>query len=71
MIFIILDDTGIAYEKVYDRYMAADAWAQEHCKSYEGYEITDISDMSLTNDVVAEYVFADERDGTLFKLKWS
>ena len=71
MIFIILDDTGIAYEKVYDRYVAADAWAWEHCKSYKGYEITDISDVSLTNDVVAEYIFADEQDGTLFKLKWS
>ena len=70
MISIFLDDTGIPYEHVYEHFSYVDKWAREHCKSYRKYEAVDVSDASLTNDVVAEYVFGNESDAVLFKLKW-
>ena len=71
MNIVMLDDSKISYDQVYEHYANADAWAKEHCSSYQGYETCDISDFSLTNDVVAEYRFANSKDVTIFKLRWS
>lgn len=71
MIKVILDDTGISYDNALILFAAAANWATEHCPSYQSYETVDVSDFSVTNDVLAEYVFADERDATLFRLKWA
>jgi hypothetical protein len=67
----MLNDTGIPYEHVYEHFSYVDEWAREHCKSYCRYDAVDVSDVSLTNDVIAEYCFNDEKDAVLFKLKWS
>lgn len=70
MISIFLNDTGIPYEHVYEHFSYVDEWAREHCVSYCWYKAVDVSDVSLVNDVIAEYIFADEKDAVLFKLKW-
>ena len=70
MITVILNDTGISYDRVYEHFSAADTWARAHCSSYRTYESTDISDVSLSNDVVATYTFDNEQDATLFRLRW-
>ena len=71
MIKIILDDSKIPYADVYAHFSWIAAWAKENCPSYQSYETVDVSDFSVTNDVLAEYIFADARDATLFRLKWS
>lgn len=70
MISVYLNDTGIAYERIYQHYGTADRWAREHCSSYQGYEPVDVSDVSLTNDVIAQYLFDNEQDATIFLLRW-
>ena len=71
MISVYLDDTGIPYEHVYEHFSYVDEWAREHCKSYYQYKAVDVSDVSLTNDVIAEYQFNNEKDAVLFSLRWS
>jgi hypothetical protein len=46
-------------------------WAEEHCKSFSTMNIVDVSDVSLYYDYVAEFTFTDERDETLFTMRWS
>jgi UDP-galactopyranose mutase len=48
-----------------------DAWAMHHCKSYQGYCVQDVSDVSLQWDEIGEYRFLDEKDAMLFELKWN
>lgn len=45
-------------------------WAREQCKSFKSFEITDVSDVSLIWDEVAEFCFEDEQDLLMFKLKY-
>ena len=45
-------------------------WAQKHCKSYKGYTVTDVSDVSLIISSIASYEFLDEADANWFQLKW-
>lgn len=70
MIKIMLDDSKIPYQDVYAHFKAAATWASENCPSYQSYETVDVSDFSVTNDVVAEYVFTDAKDATMFRLRW-
>lgn len=70
MISVILSDEGIDYDQVYQHYAAADTWARKHCASYHTYQTVDVSDVSLCNDVTAQYWFGSEQDVTVFKLKW-
>lgn len=71
MIKIILDDSKIPYADAYAHFSWIAGWATENCPSYVTYETVDVSDFSVTNDILAEYTFADERDATLFRLKWA
>lgn len=70
MIKVVLNDTDISYADVYAHFSWIAGWAMEHCPSYVTYETVDVSDFSLINDVLAEYMFANDRDATLFRLKW-
>jgi hypothetical protein len=45
-------------------------WAQANCKTFFWYDVTDISDASLTTDEIHTYYFIDEKDVTLFTLRW-
>lgn len=71
MITVTLNDAGIPYGEVYNHFDMISSWAKENCPSYSHYEDIDISDFSLVHDVIADYFFSDEKDATLFRLKWS
>jgi hypothetical protein len=45
-------------------------WAQANCKTFFWYDVTDVSDASYTMDEIHCYYFIDERDVTLFTLRW-
>ena len=45
-------------------------WASANCKSFFWYDVTDVSDASYTTDEIHCYYFIDERDVTLFTLRW-
>lgn len=45
-------------------------WAKKYCDSYERSNATDVSDMSMTTDLIYEFWFADPQDALMFKLKW-
>jgi len=46
-------------------------WAKKHCVSYSRYRETDMSDVSLSIDIIYEFWFGDPKDATLFTLRWS
>lgn len=45
-------------------------WARANCKSFFWYDVTDVSDTSYTTDEIHVYFFIDEKDVTLFQLRW-
>lgn len=66
-----VNDTGSPsydFNRVYFEDMAN--WAKEHCQSFESFEITDVSDVSLTADEIAEFCFGNQQDLLMFKLKY-
>lgn len=74
MIRVYLTDenhSDLSYEGMRLYLIDAAIWATKHCASYVKFDIQDVSDVSLIWDQVAEYVFTDQRDVTLFKLRWS
>ena len=70
MIEVYLDDRGIDYDFAEQHFHNADVWARENCRSYRGYDVQEVSDVSYTNDWVALYLFEDERDVLIFTLKF-
>lgn len=54
-----------------DEFSEMKYWACEHCKSFVSMTLTDVSDVSLYHDTVAEFVFKDDRDADLFTLRWA
>ena len=70
MIRVYLDDTGIPYERAEKHFQDACTWAEDFCPSFEGYQVQDVSDVSLICDFVAEYIFKDAKDAEWFTLKW-
>ena len=71
MVEIYLNDANMNQDQSELYFMRADWWAREHCSSYQGHHVQDVSDVSYTHDYVALYTFADDSDATLFKLKWA
>ncbi len=67
---VYLSDTGIPYERAEDHFAEAAAWASRQCASYIDYHVQDVSDVSYTNDFIAQYGFNDPKDALLFELKW-
>lgn len=67
---VYLNDTGIAYDDAEQFFAEAAAWATRQCSSYIDYHVQDVSDVSYTNDFVAEYGFDDPKDAMLFQLRW-
>jgi hypothetical protein len=70
MISVYLNDSGIAYEKAEQHFLNAANWAQEQCSSFLGYDVQDVSDVSLQNDLIAQYNFQLPKDAEWFTLKW-
>lgn len=71
MIEVYLNDSKIPYEVAQRRFVEADQWAQENCKSYQGFNVQDVSDFSYTMDQVALYRFGNDKDANWFTLRWS
>lgn len=71
MIEVYLNDTNMAYEEAENHFRLAHRWARKNCPSYQQYEIADVADVSYTNDLIARYVFEDEKDVLMFRLRWS
>ncbi len=68
---VYVNDIGSAgYEFNHPYFEEMADWAKEHCQSFKSFEITDVSDVSLIYDEIAEFVFGDEQDVLMFKLKW-
>lgn len=70
MIEIYLNDAKMNYDQSEIYFHNADRWAREHCRSYQGHNVQDVSDVSYIYDNVALYLFKDEQDALLFRLKW-
>lgn len=54
-----------------DEFSDMQYWAQKNCKSFVAMRLEDVSDISIRYDLVAEFSFRDDRDATLFRIKWS
>ena len=67
---VYLNDSGIRYNDAENFFAEAAAWASRQCASYIDYYVQDVSDVSYTNDFVAEYGFEDPKDAMLFQLRW-
>jgi hypothetical protein len=70
MIEVYLNDSRMSYDEGELHFHNADNWAREHCQSYRGHNIQDVSDVSYVYDNVALYLFEDERDAVMFRLRW-
>jgi hypothetical protein len=70
MFEIYLNDTNIPYEQANDYFSSAADWAKKQCPSFVEYHVQDVSDVSYTNDFIAEYKFRDQKDSMWFNLKW-
>lgn len=70
MIVVYLNDTGIPYEQAEAYFSASADWAKKQCSSFIGYNVQDVSDVSLTNDFIASYSFKDPKDAVWFEMKW-
>jgi len=71
MIDIFLNDEEKSYKEAQAYYAKADRWAIDQCPSYQGHHVQDVADFSMHHDIIARYVFDNEQDVVLFKLKWS
>lgn len=71
MLEVYLNDTGRSYEQAEQHFLRAHRWARKHCPSYQQHDIVDVADVSYTNDLMARYVFLDEKDVIIFQLKWA
>lgn len=52
-------------------YLDLATWAKNNCKSYEKSQSTDLSDISYRFDVVYEFWFENEKDATMFYMRWT
>lgn len=70
---VLLSDQGhdLDYHHMRLYFMEAAAWASGHCPSFTDFDIIDVADLSPIVDQIAEYKFTEERDATLFSLRWS
>ena len=72
VISVLVNDSGSAsYEHNAEYFGTINEWAAEHCSSYRGYRVQDVSDVSYQWDEIAEYLFESEADELLFRLKWT
>lgn len=46
-------------------------WCTEHCKSYLGMEIQDVSDVSYLHDLLVTYAFSKEVDAINMRDEWN
>jgi hypothetical protein len=71
MIEVYLNDSNMSCDFAEQHFWNANLWALEHCSSYRGHNVQDVSDVSYQYDAIALYLFEDEQDALLFQLKWA
>lgn len=71
MFEVYLNDARMNYDESELYFHNANIWALEHCQSYYSHNVQDVSDVSYQYDNIALYLFRDERDALLFRLKWA
>jgi hypothetical protein len=71
VIQVFLNDDNMSYDFAEQHFYNANLWARERCRSYKGHDVQDVSDVSYTNDFIALYLFEDEQDALMFRLKWA
>ena len=67
---LVSDEKSPSYEQNGQYFVNIDLWAREHLKSYKGFDVQDVSDVSYQWDEIACYLLEDESEATLFRLKW-
>jgi len=70
MITITLNDEQMDYDEAYRHFRSAGECARKNCQSFVDHEILVVADFSFTHDVLAQYQFKDEKDATIFLLRW-
>lgn len=70
VIEIYLDDAKMSYDESEVYFHNAHCWAKEHCAGYKGHHVQDVSDVSYVCDNVALYLFEDEKEALIFRLKY-
>lgn len=53
-----------------DDYFEREEWAIRNCSTFAYRTITDVSDVSITTDILHDYYFGKEEDYLWFKLRW-
>jgi len=67
---VYLNDTGVDYDVAPVHFQSAADWARSNCPTFIDHHVQDVSDVSLSNDYIAQYRFLDMRDVLLFQLRW-
>ncbi len=67
---VYIVDTGVPYDQAEEYFAEISAWATRQCATYINYHVQDVTDLSDTNDFIAEYRFGNPNDALLFQLKW-
>lgn len=70
MINVCIGDKA-EWKNAYEEFFEIRKWACKNCKSFYEMKISDVSDVSYNFDYVAQYNFTDDRDATLFRLRWA
>ena len=66
----ITDEKSGGYKHNRKYFADLDYWAREHCPSYTGMHIEDVSDASGEWDEMADFTFDDEKDAFWFTTAW-
>lgn len=67
---VYLNDSDLEYEEAERHFAEVAAWASRQCPSFVDYYVQDVSDVSYTNDFIAQYIFEDPKDVVIFQLRW-
>lgn len=51
-------------------YLDMCVWVKKYCSSYHRSNVTDVSDVSNTTDLIYEFWFNNPHDALMFKMKW-
>jgi hypothetical protein len=52
------------------RFCNAEFWARDFCESFKAHQVLWLETVSLKKPIQAVYVFGNDRDVMIFKLKW-
>ena len=68
---VVLNDHNYDDTTMVTRIEDAHEWARTYCKSFKKVDVVDVSDFSLTSNLVATFSFTSDLDAMMFKLQWA